>query len=88
MFQGKEETFHFLEAVFKEVIELFPSPYIHIGGDEVRACLTWGYSESQICISVFHVSYCVSQYDFPRKCPMLSLDIVVGHCRKLSENAA
>ncbi|MCK3684145.1 family 20 glycosylhydrolase [Maribellus sp. YY47] len=31
---GKEETFHFLEDVLKEVMELFPSTFIHIGGDE------------------------------------------------------
>lgn len=31
---GKETTFEFLENVFKEVIELFPSDIIHIGGDE------------------------------------------------------
>ena len=31
---GKEITFRFLENVLKEVIKLFPSPYIHIGGDE------------------------------------------------------
>jgi len=31
---GNEETFKFLEDVFTEVIELFPSTYIHIGGDE------------------------------------------------------
>lgn len=30
----KEETFEFLEDVLDEVIELFPSTYIHIGGDE------------------------------------------------------
>lgn len=30
----KEETFVFLEGVFDEVLELFPSKYIHIGGDE------------------------------------------------------
>lgn len=29
-----EETFAFLEDVLDEVIELFPSEYIHIGGDE------------------------------------------------------
>ncbi|MCM4169382.1 hypothetical protein KCTC52924_00415 [Arenibacter antarcticus] len=33
---GKETTFDFLEDVFKEVIALFPSKYIHIGGDEAR----------------------------------------------------
>jgi len=31
---GKESTFEFLENVLDEVIELFPSEYIHIGGDE------------------------------------------------------
>ena len=32
---GKEEVFRFVEGVLSEVIELFPSPYIHTGGDEV-----------------------------------------------------
>ena len=31
---GKEESFAFLENVLAEVMELFPSKYIHIGGDE------------------------------------------------------
>ncbi|MBN8696006.1 MAG: beta-N-acetylhexosaminidase [Bacteroidetes bacterium] len=31
---GKEETFHFLEDILSEVVTLFPSEYIHIGGDE------------------------------------------------------
>ena len=31
---GKESTFEFFENVFKEVVELFPGEYIHIGGDE------------------------------------------------------
>ncbi|WP_026904647.1 family 20 glycosylhydrolase [Pedobacter glucosidilyticus] len=31
---GKEETFHFLEDVLTEVMAIFPSSYIHIGGDE------------------------------------------------------
>jgi len=31
---GKEETFTFLEDVLSEVMNLFPSTYIHIGGDE------------------------------------------------------
>lgn len=30
----KEETFEFLQNVLLEVMELFPSEYIHIGGDE------------------------------------------------------
>ncbi|MHB8973219.1 MAG: discoidin domain-containing protein [Pirellulaceae bacterium] len=32
---GNERTFTVLEDVLAEVIETFPSPYIHIGGDEV-----------------------------------------------------
>jgi hexosaminidase len=31
---GKDDTFRFLQDVLDEVIELFPSKYIHIGGDE------------------------------------------------------
>lgn len=31
---GKEETFEFIEGVLDEILELFPSKYIHIGGDE------------------------------------------------------
>lgn len=33
---GKEYSFEFLENVLKEVMAVFPSPYIHIGGDEVN----------------------------------------------------
>lgn len=32
---GQESTFDFLEDVFTEVMALFPSKYIHVGGDEV-----------------------------------------------------
>ena len=31
---GNDQVFEFLETVFDEVLELFPSEYIHIGGDE------------------------------------------------------
>ena len=31
---GNDQVFQFLEDVFDEVLELFPSKYIHIGGDE------------------------------------------------------
>jgi len=34
IFAPKEETFKFIENVFAEVCKLFPSKYIHIGGDE------------------------------------------------------
>ncbi|MCH7408476.1 family 20 glycosylhydrolase [Belliella sp. DSM 111904] len=35
IFGPKEETFGFLEDVLTEVMDIFPSKYIHIGGDEV-----------------------------------------------------
>ncbi|MHA4811123.1 family 20 glycosylhydrolase [Flavitalea flava] len=31
---GNDSTFQFLQDVLDEVMDLFPSPYIHIGGDE------------------------------------------------------
>ena len=33
---GNEEVFTFLETVLKEVMELFPSEFIHVGGDEAN----------------------------------------------------
>ena len=41
---GNDAVLAFLEGVFDEVLELFPGPYVHIGGDEVpkdrwTACL-------------------------------------------------
>lgn len=35
VFCPKEETFVFLKDILSEVMQLFPSSYIHIGGDEV-----------------------------------------------------
>ncbi|HDT12722.1 MAG TPA: beta-N-acetylhexosaminidase [Candidatus Aminicenantes bacterium] len=32
---GREATFEFLEDVLREVVALFPGPYVHIGADEV-----------------------------------------------------
>ncbi len=32
----KEETYEFISNVLDELIQLFPAPYIHIGGDEVH----------------------------------------------------
>ena len=34
LFNIEPKTFGFLEDVLTEVIELFPSPYLHVGGDE------------------------------------------------------
>ncbi|MDV7139175.1 family 20 glycosylhydrolase [Maribacter sp. TH_r10] len=33
---GKETTYEFMKNVLSEVVELFPTEYIHIGGDEVN----------------------------------------------------
>jgi hexosaminidase len=43
---AKESTFVFLENILKEVLTLFPSRYIHIGGDEVPK-VEW--KESSLC---------------------------------------
>jgi hexosaminidase len=43
---GKEETFKFLEDVLTEVIALFPSDYIHIGGDE---CPKTNWAKCPLC---------------------------------------
>ena len=34
LFNVEENTFQFLENVLAEMIELFPGPYVHVGGDE------------------------------------------------------
>lgn len=39
-----EQTFTFLEAVFTEIIELFPSQFVHVGGDETPL---WSWQQSQ-----------------------------------------
>ena len=33
---GNEETYTFLQDVFGEIMDLFPSEYIHLGGDEAK----------------------------------------------------
>jgi len=43
---GKEETFTFLENVLTEVMDIFPSEYIHIGGDE---CPKTRWAECPLC---------------------------------------
>lgn len=46
MCPGKEKMFEFLEDVFDEVVELFPSSYVHIGGDE---CPKSSWKECPLC---------------------------------------
>lgn len=43
---GTEGTYVFFKDVLDEVIRIFPSPYIHLGGDEVRTQL---WKECEIC---------------------------------------
>ena len=43
---GKEQTFKFVEDILGEVIDVFPSEYIHIGGDE---CPRDRWKECQLC---------------------------------------
>lgn len=43
---GREETFRFIEGVLAEVVELFPSELIHIGGDE---CPTKAWAQCSRC---------------------------------------
>ena len=43
---GKEHTFEFIEGVLSEVMDLFPSEYIHIGGDE---CPKVRWEECTLC---------------------------------------
>ncbi len=46
VFCPTESTFQFLESILEEVIELFPAPFIHIGGDE---CPTITWQQSEFC---------------------------------------
>lgn len=48
---GNEKTYEFLEGVFTEIAELFPSQYIHIGGDE---CPKTQWKECPKCQSMIH----------------------------------
>jgi hexosaminidase len=36
IYSVSEQTIRFLQAVLKEVLDLFPSKFIHVGGDEIR----------------------------------------------------
>lgn len=46
VYSPSEYTFHFLEDVLDEVMQLFPSKYIHIGGDE---CPKSNWKRSPFC---------------------------------------
>ena len=38
---ARPETMPFLQDILTEVLDLFPSQYIHVGGDEVKFNITW-----------------------------------------------
>ncbi len=42
---SKAQTYQFIDAIVAELSELFPDPYLHIGGDEVNP-LQWQQSET------------------------------------------
>jgi len=44
VFNLEESTFEFLEGVLSEVVEIFPGPFVHLGGDEVETG-QWAASE-------------------------------------------
>lgn len=46
---GNEKAFRFLEDVLGEVAEVFPGPYIHLGGDERKAGL---WDDCPSCVAV------------------------------------
>lgn len=51
--QGNDEVFEFLESVLIEVIDLFPSKFIHIGGDEV--CSAYASQTSDVIAPIAHM---------------------------------
>jgi len=59
IFAPKEETFRFLEDIFSEVLALFPSTYIHIGGDEAPKD-QW--KQSKIAQAVIHKEGLADEY--------------------------
>lgn len=54
VFSPEEYTFSFLEDVLSEVLEIFPSPYIHIGGDE---CPKKEWKESAVAQSIMKANH-------------------------------
>ncbi|MEO1255783.1 MAG: beta-N-acetylhexosaminidase, partial [Bacteroidota bacterium] len=65
---GNDSTFFFLEDVLREVMELFPSKYIHIGGDEVPK-YRWEHCEKcqrRIAIEGLHDEHELQSYFIKR----------------------
>ena len=60
VFCTKEETFTFLQDVLDEVMQLFPSTYIHIGGDECPKTL---WKECPVCQKVIKNNNLKDEYE-------------------------
>ena len=77
---GKDLTFAFLEDVLAEVAELFPSEYVHIGGDE---CNKRAWSECPDCAARMEAEGLADVYElqswFIRRCE----DILAAHGKRL-----
>ncbi|WP_163710712.1 glycoside hydrolase family 20 protein [Mangrovibacterium lignilyticum] len=54
-----EDTYTFVENVLNEVVDIFPSKYIHIGADEVEK-ISW--EESQAC-RMFMIEHGITDYN-------------------------
>ncbi|HNS12912.1 MAG TPA: family 20 glycosylhydrolase [Bacteroidia bacterium] len=52
VFCVKDETFEFIEDVLREVVELFPGEYVHVGGDE---CPSDQWKACENCRSLMNV---------------------------------
>ena len=57
---GKESTYKFMETILGEIAELFPSKYIHIGGDEVNI-KSWKNCDK--CQSVIHEKHLKNEHE-------------------------
>ncbi|MBO4445031.1 MAG: beta-N-acetylhexosaminidase [Bacteroidaceae bacterium] len=57
---GKEETFTFWETVLTEVMDLFPSEYIHIGGDE---CPKQEWEKCPLCQKRMKEEGCANEFE-------------------------
>ena len=77
---GRESTFAFMENVLKEVIDLFPSEYIHIGGDE---CPTKMWAKCAHCQTLMHREHLTSLRELQGYATRRVEQFLMEHHRKL-----
>ncbi len=75
---SKEYVYEFLNRFFKEMAELFPDPYIHIGGDEVNP-KQW---EQNPAIVKFMQKKGIKDYHDLQACFNIRLDSILNHYGK------